>query len=370
MSKMGELAVAAIAAEHQPPIDVATGSGWEGDIAADWGAVDLYQAFKDLESLRAPDQLARTDGASLLRRGDIASLIGESGSGKTWVSAALGLQEVRRGEAAAIFDFESTAHAYLARLLSAGYTRVEIVSAIRYFSPYSQFGALPLQRVLADLETSPAPSLVVIDAATEAAAIAIPGASSNSNDDWARFMNVFVRPLRDQTGATILLLDHPVKDKDSRRGYASGTQHKRASVDVAFGLETTKTFGRGESGEALLKVFKDRSGYLRGMANDSDVVGVVKFACRPNGDLTVTIDPPAERQGAFRPSHLMEHASRHLESNPAQSVRQIRAAVPGNATAVGEAIQVLIREGFVTVEQQGRANIHKSVRPYREANDG
>lgn len=358
----GDLGARAVAANSRDGTDAAPHTD-----ESDWTAVNLYEVLLARTSALEPDQLTRTDGASLIPRGSIATLIGESGAGKSWLSAAFGLEQCRRGEGIAVFDFEDSEGRYIERLVALGYTKVEIVSSVRYFNPYTALSEANLAIVIGELV--PAPSLIIIDAATEAAAVAVPGASSNSSDDWARFMNSFVRPLRDKTGATILLIDHPVKDKESRRGYASGTQHKRASVDVALGLETVTPFGRGASGEAILKLFKDRTGHLRALANDSDVVGVVQYAAGGNGKLRVTIDPPTERIGAFRPTHLMEKVSLFVEGEPGRTVSQIRQAVPGNAGAIGKAAELLVTEGFLSVEQQGRSRLHTSVIPFRESDD-
>jgi hypothetical protein len=355
MSEIGERAAMAVASHVRP----------EADWPADWRTVDLYQTFLNLERSTPPDQLSRTDGASLLKRGSIATLIAESGAGKSTLSAWFGLEQVRRGEGIAVFDFEDSESNYVNRLVALGFTRVEIVGQLRYFNPYSSFDEKALAAVLDELR--PEPSLIVIDAATEAAVAAIPGASSNSNDDWARFMNTFVRPLRDHTGATILILDHPVKDRDSRGDYAAGTGHKRASVDVALGLEVVKPFGRGESGQALLKLFKDRNGHLRGLANDSNVLGEVNFECRSNGQMRVAIDPPDDRTGAFRPTTIMETVSRFVEGNAASTVRQIREAVTGNNRAVGVALDLLVAEGFIQLQVDGRKRLHTSIQPFREA---
>lgn len=341
------------------PPDQATGS--------DWQPVDLYRLMDESRERPTPSQLERTDGAPLIEQGSIIAIIGESGTGKSKLCAAFGLQQVRAGEGVAIFDFEDSAVAYLDTLETLGFERSEILSNVRYFNPYKSFDESALAEVKAAL--TPAPSLVVFDAATEAMAATIPGASSNSADDWSRFVNEVVRPIRDHTGATIVLIDHPVKNRDNRNGYAAGTQHKRASVDVALTLEPSEPFGRGVSGEALLKVAKDRRGHLLALANKSSIVGVVKYAARQDGSLRVSIDPPADNLGAFRPTYLMERVSQFVEVNQGTSVREIRASVKGNTQAISAAITVLIAEGYIECKQDGRSRVHSSARPYREADD-
>jgi hypothetical protein len=76
--------------------------------------------------------------------------------------------------------------------------------------------------------------------------------------------------------------------------------------------------------------------------------------------LQVTISAPDIETGAstFRPTFLMERASRWLEAHPGEHSRTaVTEAVEGNKAALGTALDVLADEGYATVSETVRGKV-------------
>ncbi len=63
----------------------------------------------------------------------------------------------------------------------------------------------------------------------------------------------------------------------------------------------------------------------------------------------------------------MERISRKLESSPGLSKRALREAVPGTDEYKDQALGFLVADGWAEVQQDGQAQRHYSLRPFREA---
>jgi hypothetical protein len=84
---------------------------------------------------------------------------------------------------------------------------------------------------------------------------------------------------------------------------------------------------------------------------------------------TFTADESEPAAVTFRPTVLMERVSRALEESPGLPKRAVRATVKGNTNAVDLALELLIADGHVRADVEGKAHRHHVVRPYREAED-
>jgi hypothetical protein len=173
-----------------------------------------------------------------------------------------------------------------------------------------------------------------------------------------------------RAGLAVLLIDHVVKDKDKRGRFSLGGQHKLAGIDCAYRVEVVKPFGRGRSGLVRMTVPKDRGGHVEGFADDERRIADVHLVSDADGSVTVSFDP-LEPAGEFRPTHMMESASRAVESEPGIITRDLMAATNGRNDEVKKtAIRLLIRDQYVRAEKDGRGTRHYVIRPYREDEDG
>jgi hypothetical protein len=66
-------------------------------------------------------------------------------------------------------------------------------------------------------------------------------------------------------GPAVLLIDHVVKEKQSRGRYATGSQHKLSGITgAAYTIEPQARFAIGTSGSSVVLIVKDRPGGVRG----------------------------------------------------------------------------------------------------------
>ena len=65
----------------------------------------------------------------------------------------------------------------------------------------------------------------------------------------------------------------------------------------------------------------------------------------------------------------MERISEAVEQEPGMSKSKVRQAVSGNNHGKDVALELLVDEGYLRVEQKGQARRHYSVRLYRQAED-
>jgi hypothetical protein len=196
------------------------------------------------------------------------------------------------------------------------------------------------------------------------------GLDPNSSIDTAKFYAMTGRPLAD-VGCAVLNIDHVVKDREGRGRWAIGSQHKIAGVDVAFGLETRKPFGRGIVGAvSTLRLLKDRPGFLQQYTVGARILADVRFDSVEEG-VRVELGPPQDTAAAdFRPTALMERVSRYLTLNGDQTSNAIERGVTGKAQYVRQALRVLLEEGYVDARPGPRqALIHNNIRPFVEGEE-
>lgn len=346
---------------------------------ASWAPIDLGPYLDGTVCPVVPTLLPRTDGVCLIYPGLTHSLHGESESGKSWVAQAEAARILADGGRVLFLDFESDAGAIVERLRLLGADDRAVVERFAYVHPEVDprnpneaptFEAMLTQRF----------DLAVLDGVTDA--VGLFGLESRDNDAltlWARFLP---KRIADETGAAVVMVDHVTKDAESRGRFAIGGQAKLATITgAAYTVETSQPLGRGLRGVIVLRVAKDRPGYVRGHSGRQRASDRTQEAARIIVDSTddvvvVTVEPPtgdtADAGGTFRPTTLMERISEALEvsTRGPLSFRQLDDVVHGKADAKRGAIRILAVEGHVTVKPGPRgANMHELVKPYRQAED-
>lgn len=344
------------------------GSAVQPPMSTTWRAVDLRPIVEGVRDGRlvgpVPTLLQRSDGVFLMYRGEVHSLAGEPESGKGFMMAATSADVLDTGEHVLYMDFEDGPVSIVSRLLAHGVEPDTIIERFAYVRPADPFNA----EAFYGLITGQQFALAVIDGVSEAYALL--GLDPYSNPDAAKFLTQLPRPLAAR-GAAVVEIDHVIKAKEGRGRYAIGAQHKLAGVAVAYSTDVVTVPSRTSDGLIKLKVEKDRHGHVRGHAR-SGVIALVHIRPEDGGDrVTVTFDPPdgGETGDEFRPTALMEKTSRFLEAEPGANTRAVRVGVQGNTKWAGEALRILIREGFVRREPHGTSQLHYSVRPYRQDHD-
>ena len=354
-------------AVHEEVLDAEDATGDDYAVgeaeATSWAPVDLSAVLAGGQPDERPTLLERSDGVALIYRKRLHSLVGEPESTKGWLALAAAAERVRAGGPVVYIDFEDSAANIAARLLALQLEPELIGKWFHYVRPDEPVSEDALETLLA-LESA----LVILDGVTEA--LALEGLDLASNQDVAEFFKRCARPFA-RAGAAVVLVDHVVKDKESRGRYAIGAQHKLAGVDVAYSVELLEPFGRGRAGKARLVVKKDRPGHIRGHADEHGTAAVAHLDSAADGTVRVTLTPAdtSERNETFRPTNLMEKVSRALEQEPGLTRNAIRTAVGGSTRYVDLARELLVAEGHVEVRREGQAHLHFAVSPYREDHD-
>jgi hypothetical protein len=306
----------------------------------------------------------RSDGVCLFYPGRVNTVFGESGDGKSFVAQEVARQELAAGHHVLWVDFEDDQVGTANRLLELGAEPKAFLAYFHYFSPVERFGA-PAQAYIAGIVAMRSPSLVVIDSAGESMSLS----DTRPNDDdsvarWMRTLPLYIARL----GPAALVIDHTTKSKDGGL-WAAGSQRKRAAISgAAYLVQMVHEFGRGRVGRSKLTTAKDRNGnFVRGTKAAEFILDASTKPYR------ATLEPPEPTSGGdgdFKPTVLMEKVSRWLELNAGASGRAIRESVRGKREYVARALDVLVADGYIRPEQDGRAVRHYVAKPYREDEEG
>lgn len=329
-----------------------------------WQPVDLAQIVAGIESGLivgpVPTLLRRSDGRPLMYPGEVHSLAGEAESGKSWVMLSECAARIAAGDRVLFLDFETNAPSVVERLLALGSAPPEIIERFVYVRPDDP----PADAAIGALAAGGF-AVAVIDGNSEAYSLF--GLDPLSNSDVATFLSRLPRPLANG-GAAVVQIDHVTKDRETRGRYALGGQHKLAGIGVAFTVEALTVPSRTRAGLLKVRVTKDRHGHVRAHAQ-GDVIALAHITPIDGGKrVTVTLDPPDSRNesGEWRPTTLMEKVSRFVESEPGSTLNAVKTGVVGKNSYVGDALDYLARDGYIERTQQGQAQHHHSLRPYRE----
>lgn len=335
-----------------------------------WAPVELRGILDEIISGEQtgplPTLLARTDGVRLLYLGELHSLAGEPESGKGWIALSESARVITNDERVLYIDFEDTPSSVVQRLLALGAAPDAIAQQLVYVQPADPLTPGALKQLLDGRPFT----LAVLDGMSEAYALL--GLDSYSNSDVPKFLSLLPRPIA-ASGAAVLLIDHVTKSKEGRGRWAIGAQHKLAGIAVAYGVEVLEPPSRLRAGKLKLTIQKDRHGHVRGHAAGA-TIALARIEPADEGEsVTVTFEPPdaASATGEFRPTVLMERASRAIEETPGLTSRELREHIKGTrATAKDAALQILVREHYIEVREESRgAKRHYSMAAYRQADD-
>jgi hypothetical protein len=281
--------------------------------------------------------------AGLIYAGKRHKISGQPESLKTLIAFILGLEHSRGGLGKfAIVDFEMGENATRLLLDDLGASLDEIAD-VNYFNASGPPEAADLEALI-----DAGVTLAIIDSA--AGAYDISDLDDNKRADVERFSRLWIAPLW-LRGITTIVLDHVVKNSDSRGRYAIGSERKLGAVDVHLGFERVHVLSRGGTGLVRIATHKDRAGHL----------------ARPHAaELELRSDPethritwefkPAssdERGESWKPSFLMERVLEYLSRNPEPISRSALAnAVKGNRQYLFQAIDCLIDDGRLRLEDR------------------
>lgn len=332
---------------------------------------DLATIWKHGTDVPPPVWYPVTGAQPLFYAGRIHDLHGEPNTGKTWVGYGAAADVLQQGHNIMWLDWEDNAETFLARLTGVGIPPdiATDPTRVRYLRPVGPLGPAELAHLHA-LCLKLQPALIIIDAL--AGALSTDGLDENSNSDVTIWGTRILRALQ-RHGPTIIVIDHVTRNPDTRTRGARGAGAKLAFYDGAsYETTTTKSFSRQRAGEIRLKIAKDRPGHIGPVGHTAALItltpgddGTVELAARAGTTST-------DEEGRFRPTHLMEKISRHLEGlgpNVELSKRQITDAVTGKNDYLRAAIDRLTEDGNLgtaTREGRGGGTVYRLLAPYRE----
>ncbi len=338
-----------------------------------WRRVDLRPYLDGTYEPLRPTLGTRDDGQPFLYRGRTHWLSGESESAKTWISLTVAAEVLGDGASVLYLDYEDSPDSIAARLLALGTSSDALLERFVYIRPEAALGIADATELL---KVAVGCDLAVVDGVTEA--MGLQGLKTKDDTDVAEFLNTVTRPLS-KAGPAVLVIDHVVKDQESRGRYATGSQHKLSGVDgAAFLAEAVRPFGIGMTGRSRLYCVKDRGGQIRPHCLRGNVPGkdwLSDFILESSSATTAwpRFTAPAENNEPFRPTKLMERVSKALEdADKPLSQRGILDRVNGKrADDVRKAITVLEDEGHLKIEAgPNRSSLHVLVKPFRESARG
>jgi hypothetical protein len=347
----------------------ANGQPAEVETRRAWQPVDLIDVVEGRYKAPEPTVGARGDGIGLFYPGRGHVVASESEGGKTWLMLAAAVTELDRGEHVVYIDFEDEEGGVVGRLLDLGADRRAVLERFHYIKPDESILFGRNYDDLAQLIGDTRPTLAVLDGITEA--MALHGLEMKDNTEIARFGKLLPRWISNQ-GPAVVSLDHVVKAADNRGRYAIGGVHKLNGLNGAmFTLENKEPFAIGIEGMSRIYITKDRPGQLRrhavrgkgGIAWFADMI----LASDLDTGVTATLRPARARDedDGFRPSRVMQRITRVLsEQTGGLSKNAIETMVGGDRNIVRTALELLVSEGFVSVEKQGQALIHAFVSMY------
>lgn len=332
-----------------------------GERLSSWDAVDLGPFLDGTYVPPAPTLLARSDGQPLFYRGLTHSVYGETESAKSWIALLAVAQAIRAGEHALWFDLESDPGLIVSRLQLMGCTADQIKALLAYVAPW---GAPGPDDVVAwfDRVLNRPYAVAVIDAMS--GALGLFGLKSKDDDDITSFYRGLPTQIVNRTGAAVVVVDHVVKDKDTRGRWPSGSERKvSALTGAAFSIRRKEAFGVGMRGSSEIWIAKDRAGGLRGLAGPQDrdgmqQIGTFILDSSSPAVFTAQIDPLEVEDDVTTAGDVSADICAYLVHYEGATTRAIIESVTGKTEAITTALRSLAVAGTIRVDPGARGAHH------------
>jgi hypothetical protein len=289
-------------------------------------------------------------------------LSGETESLKTWLALILAKAEMDAGYAVAWADLDAMgAGELLDQLRLLGVPDEMIAQRFLHYEPTETLKQGRLDDVCALLRDR-AVRLFVVDAFNPM--LNLHGLDPTSTQDVESFWREIATPIT-TAGAAPTLIDHVVKNAKAAGKYAYGSERKATGAIVHLGFRLLEPLARDTTGRTLLTTHKDRPGFP-----PRPTIGRLVLTSA-DGRISYQLEADQSRVGStFRPTVLMERASRKLEAETApRSKNWIEKNVTGNKPALRTGVSILVDEGYFAQQETPSGYELTSARPYREDAD-
>lgn len=327
-----------IKAEDKDALGYETTEEWE------MNSVITYNANESVK----PEAWARTDGEHLLYRNKSHALIADGGTGKTLIALDAARWFAERGEDVLFIDYEDTGNTAATRLRTLGTTeqaakRIIYVSGSGHLN--DKFQAVTRRRW----------GLVIIDSVDESL-ISVTGDTNSPSDNGAvkLWNHQFVFPFL-SSGATVLMIDHMSKGKDTSKVHARGASAKK---DILTGaqlfLDQINPIAPGKNGTLRARVAKDRPGGLKGFMDEAEAVADFNVKSAGVDSARIFIDPPKPPPPAEDKTETIKRTLvMQVEANPDLKATDYQKAVTGSTEDKRKAWAALIGDGCIHQDRTG-----------------
>jgi KaiC/GvpD/RAD55 family RecA-like ATPase len=332
-----------------------------------WAPVDLGAILDGGVEPPQPTILARRDGRRLLYPGRTHSFVGESEHGKTLGAYLACSQELLDGNGVVVVDFEGEPEDFVRWMVNLGVPTDVIRAKARYVRPdtaIDDVGKLAIREACMEIK----PTLVVFDGVTEA--MMLHDLNDNATTDTARFMQMLPKKF-ERVGVTVLLIDHTPHGGNR----ATGSQHKRASVTGSSFLFIRRApLVEGKHGAVDITVLKDRPSQVRKHSDKGKRAGVLRVQPGDGSLVEMWIESATPQGFGEVGPEVLERVSRFVEENEDASRKTIREGCSGDNDANGEALDVLVRDGYLRCREREHGSStwrnYTSLIPFRVEENG
>jgi hypothetical protein len=329
----------------------------QDDTPADWLAGTAMDPVAE-----AAEPLPTLPGFPFLHAGAGAMVVGPTGGGRSSLVQACAYDAARAGLRVAYLGGEVTEPEFNARAADIADRRGDPVDD-QLRGQLAQVRYLNLASVIAHAWQHPGQwvadiverfDVVQIDPLSTVASV-LDLDFDRSNAEFVRFYDRLVQPVATE-GVAVVLLDNLGHALEARKR-PKGASAKQDRADLTFYCKLkAKPLGLIVTAGKVRTV---RAPFARG---DSWVFDRESQRIRCS-------EEHVDDDGGFRPTVLMERASKAIEQTPGLSKRAVRDGVKGDNRTLEHALELLVLEDYVEARPEGNAVRHYSKRPYRQADE-
>jgi DNA-binding transcriptional ArsR family regulator len=331
-----------------------------GHEPSSWRPIPLNGPVED----DAPPSILAIQGTSrfLLYPGSTNSISGESESGKSLLALAAAREVIDRGGRVLWLDYEDTRRRFISRLESMSFPQ-ELRSSIDYLNPVHSIWNRRDNRAtdahvdFVRLLERGRYEFAVVDTMT--GAMSVEGLDPNIGTEVEAIQRELMGRIVKETGAGVLTLDHVTKANEGRGRYAIGSERKLSGITgAAYAIEVTRPWSRALGGEpvygtALLKITKDRPGYVRGGRSELSTVATIEVTADPDGGLRLRVVDP--RDTVTNPPHeLIVEVLRRVRLDGPVTANKVAESIEKKRATVLGVVDWLREKGALDSETQGR----------------
>lgn len=330
----------------RPPIDAIKSAEQEDEEPLKSLFIDLTQYLDGKIEMPKPTMAEVMPGKFLFYAEAVNEVHGEPSVGKSNILLAAAGKVLEAGGKVFYLDPEDIPARMVPRALALGIDREAIRQRFFYLNDVA-----PADYALAhEWAKQLKPEMVILDGLAEA--LARDGHDENVHKDVLQFFGERIRPFT-KIGSAAVIADHVTKSAETRGRWSRGSGAKIGCYDgVSYEIILGKAYTPTQAGHVRMKVSKDRNG---GVGPIGTTVAQLHFTPGEDGMTTTEWREPAPAE-AFRPTEIMAKIVKYLELHRSAKKSELRGRGFGKHQYVDEAIDCLMRDGIVRMQEKGNSH--------------